>query len=362
MATNKRGPDDFKADMTSRGVRPSSPPAHVTPGDERYKQNILDRSLEAQRRIKGGQTWTDWIAIAEAVRLITDDVLVETGAPDIQADTFKKAFGKAWRKHESLVANEKNYREITRQEIHDLRTILDKPEIGAWRATLEQKRQRRLLHPRTVISAWKAAERKKPGEQSRRDADRSKPTGKEIATLTARLKEVEEERDARFDIVQGNPWGVAREIVGRDAYKARNLANAIFDELRRAEEAEETAFEASSEMPKPKRSKAAKPERVKGKPKRAPKPMPSPSTSKRPPEAEIVLVRKINAKLAKINAAKPAEEQWGVGLNLRYPDSPGRWQRVRVTTDLDEGAIPVTKVIEENIDLIKLAAELGIKT
>lgn len=159
-------PDDYSDLAVTKARAEANRSDHITPSGERYEQNILDRSLEAQRRIKGGQTWTDWEAIAEAVRVITSRVMADTGTDNIQADAFKKTFGKAWRAHESLVSNEKNYRPITRQEIHDLRFLLDHPEVTAWRAQQKPQRQRRLLHPRTVIAGWKAGERRKNGEPS----------------------------------------------------------------------------------------------------------------------------------------------------------------------------------------------------
>src|SRR5262245_19045907 len=78
-------PDDYADTAVYRMRAEAKQPERLTPGGERYEQNILDRSIEALRRVKGGQTWTDWEAIAEGIRVITARVLAETGAEHIQA-------------------------------------------------------------------------------------------------------------------------------------------------------------------------------------------------------------------------------------------------------------------------------------
>jgi hypothetical protein len=154
--------DDF-SDMAAYKMRAEAAqrPDHITPGGARYEQNLLDRSLEAIRHIKSDRTWLDWESIKDAVRIITDRVLAETGAASISADAFKKAWGPAWRAHESRASNELDPRDqITRQEIHDLRVLIAHPEAVAWRAGKPPHEQRRLLHPRTVIARWQAATRR----------------------------------------------------------------------------------------------------------------------------------------------------------------------------------------------------------
>jgi hypothetical protein len=160
---------------------------------DRYRQNILDRSIEAQRRITRGQTFTDWLEIAEGVRVITDDVMAKTGANSIQANAFKQAFGQAWRAHEALVSDDKTRRSITRQEISDLRFLLAHPAAIAWRAEQPPARQRRLLHPRTVIADWKAAERRKTATTSRREPQIGADAAlrQELAAANARITELE---------------------------------------------------------------------------------------------------------------------------------------------------------------------------
>ena len=161
---------------------------------DRYRQNILDRSIEAQRRITRGQTFTDWLEIAEGVRVITDDVMAKTGANSIEANVFKKAFGQAWRAHEALVSDDKTRRSITRQEISDLRFLLAHPAVIAWRGEQTPARQRRLLHPRTVIAEWKAAERRKTAsKETRREPQIGADAAlkQELAAANARIAELE---------------------------------------------------------------------------------------------------------------------------------------------------------------------------
>jgi len=180
---------------------------HTTPGDEERKARIKAHGQECLRRLKGDQTWEDWMGAGEALMVITEEAVVEIGASvwDGNNKRLVREFTERWDAYEAEAGS--NYKPLTKQERWALREVMTNPEIGAFRGQLDGPIKRRLNHPNAVINKWKANTRAKEPKERKPSPPLSnalKEKNKVIEQLQARNAELEEEVAGRGKSDGGN--------------------------------------------------------------------------------------------------------------------------------------------------------------
>jgi hypothetical protein len=178
------------------------PVTRTSPGDEDRKQRALAHGLECMRRIKGDQTWEDWLGIGEAMMVITEEAMAEVGVAvwDGNNKRLTKEFMSRWEEYERRGTNDPRQKPLSKQERWAVREVMTNPEIGAWRASLDGTNRRKLNHPNKVIESWKRNTQtsdREPKKPSPSMSQALKERGKVIAEQEARIKELEEEAEAK---------------------------------------------------------------------------------------------------------------------------------------------------------------------
>ena len=132
-----------------------------TAGDEERRQRIKANGLECLGRLHGDQTWEDWMGVAAAMEIITEEALAASGSFKWDANDRRavKEFNMRWDEYEAGAG--RNYKPLSKQERWAVREVTSNPEISAYRAGLTGPEKRRLNHPNAVINRWKAREKAK---------------------------------------------------------------------------------------------------------------------------------------------------------------------------------------------------------
>ena len=132
-----------------------------TSGDAERIQRIKDNGLACLSRLHGDVTWEDWMGVGAALKLITEETLVETDAIKWDPDNKRmvKEFSQRWEEYESGAG--RNHKPLTPTERWALREVMSNPEISAWRSTLTGPEKRRLNHPNAVLNRFRAQRKTK---------------------------------------------------------------------------------------------------------------------------------------------------------------------------------------------------------
>ena len=152
------------------------------------RRDVLLNGLRGLRRIHAGRGWEDWLSVLGAFTMLTEEVVDELHSRGIVAkdcdfrsvDTtkgtpFQQRFLPRWESYEALLGG--NHKPLSKAERGNLRELVKSPQILVWHAGLAPHRQRQMVHPNRVITAWKAANRSGSEEAA-------KPT---LAKLQARV-------------------------------------------------------------------------------------------------------------------------------------------------------------------------------
>jgi hypothetical protein len=216
--------------------------AHITPGDEERKQNVLNHGRECLRRVKGDTTWEDWMGIGAALMVITEEAMAEVGVAvwDKNNRRLVREFTQRWDEYEaSALETGSNQKPLSKQERWALREVMNNPKIGAWRATLDGYNRRKLNHPNKVIERWRRATQtsdKEPKPPSPSLSTALKERNQVIAELEARNAELTEELEgAKGDTLEATaPQTMAFldlvNIALSHAFEAADRWNATGDE------------------------------------------------------------------------------------------------------------------------------------
>ena len=134
------------------------------------KRDILLNGLRGLRRIHAGRAWEDWLSVLGAFTMLTEEVVTELQTKEIlgpdcdfrSVDTtkgspFQRRFLPRWEDYEALLGS--NHKSLSKAERGNLRELVKNPAILVWYAGLAPHRQRQMMHPNRVITAWKAANR-----------------------------------------------------------------------------------------------------------------------------------------------------------------------------------------------------------
>jgi len=134
------------------------------------RRDVLFNGLKALRRIHGGRAWEDWQSVLNAFTMLTEEIVDELKAKNVlppevdfrSVDTgkgtpFQKRFLPRWESYEALLGG--NHKDLSKGERGNLRELVKNPAILVWHAGLAPHRQRQMVHPNRIITAWKAANR-----------------------------------------------------------------------------------------------------------------------------------------------------------------------------------------------------------
>jgi hypothetical protein len=175
----------------------SPPPAPEASVGGLHYDSLYREGREALERINTSRDFTDWLKVTPALDAARTEAMNKAGVNRPIGATYNKAFGEIL-KREGLWRDKLD--STTRNQLFDL--YKHRSLIEEWRAKLEPGLRRKLNHPSSVLGKWSKTEegRKalgKPrggggGGNKRKTAAQLR---KQNEQLTARIKEVEEERD-----------------------------------------------------------------------------------------------------------------------------------------------------------------------
>jgi hypothetical protein len=158
------------------------------------QDRIVRQGRAAWARLKKDKSWTDWLAVGEALLVGRELAMYEAGTNSPSGKGYAQEFSR-W-----LAANKLD--DMDKSDRSKLFTVMENlSAIEAWRATLTRSERLKLNHPTTVLRNWQRATvvpEAKPDKPSKNDALRGldeelHAARGEIERLKARTAELEEE-------------------------------------------------------------------------------------------------------------------------------------------------------------------------
>ena len=141
------------------------------------REDELDRvcrqGKEAWERLATDQSWTDWIAVGEALLIGRTQAMAEAETNVPAGKGYNQAFSRWLKKYELHKMDSGDRTRLF--EVMDNRL-----EIEKWRGTLGQTLRLKLNHPSTVLRRWKAR------TQPKKEKDPNKPT---LTNVNIKLQE-----------------------------------------------------------------------------------------------------------------------------------------------------------------------------
>jgi hypothetical protein len=196
--------------------------------EERTERN----AAEAAERIKRGQHWLDWMAVAEGLEVGRNKAMRRAGANRPVGSAYNKAFGGWLNEH-------KWARDLDKPTRSHLFWCLDhRIEIEAWRATLAQNERARLNHPTATKRRYEATHREAAGapEPGVKET-RSHKLEREIERLTGESDMWRKRAQAEgslFDLKKDSVENIARVIAGNVSFgRLLSIQKALAEEIKR---------------------------------------------------------------------------------------------------------------------------------
>jgi hypothetical protein len=178
----------------------------LTRGQIADRENYIKRGQEAWRRHKDNATWSDWLAIGQALSIGRQDAMAAAGTNQPVGSRYNAVFGDWLVRH--------GFDDIDKSDRHRLTEVMDNlPAVEAWRATLDQTARLRLTHPSTILRKWRAAAVVKVPREPKptlRDSvaslsEESAAKDQRIAELMAHVTELEAAREVLSDVAPTEP-------------------------------------------------------------------------------------------------------------------------------------------------------------
>ena len=120
----------------------------LTRAQEETRDTYIKRGQEAWRRHKDEATWTDWLAIGEALLIGKSDAM--------HAAETNKPIGSRYNVAMGVWLTRYHFDEIDKADRHRLLEVMEhRAEIETWRAGLPDIERLRINHPSTVLRRWK---------------------------------------------------------------------------------------------------------------------------------------------------------------------------------------------------------------
>jgi hypothetical protein len=114
------------------------------------EHRTIKRGVEAWQAINKAESFDGWKSIGAALAVGKSYALHVTGANAAWGRNYSRAFS-AWMKQHGFDKMTKSVRSVA-VELHENATAIE-----AWRATLPEKQQRRLVHPLSNVRRWRAS-------------------------------------------------------------------------------------------------------------------------------------------------------------------------------------------------------------
>jgi len=192
----RRSLEEYQRDRREREREARS--ASTSQSDDDRRELLKAHGLESLRRLRGDQTWEDWMIVGAALMVITEEAMETIGVTvwDPNNKRLVREFMSRWDQYEYQVGG--NQKPLSKQERWALREVMTNPEIGAWRSTLDGYNRRKLNHPNKVIESWRRNTQtsdKEPKKPSPSLSQALKEKNKVIEQLEARNKELSEEAE-----------------------------------------------------------------------------------------------------------------------------------------------------------------------
>ena len=113
---------------------------------------VVQHGREAFERITSNATWTDWLAVGEALRRLRTAAMREAFTNEPVGSRYNEAFGQRLHQH--------GFDKLDKADRSRLfECMKHREEIEAWRSTIALNKQLQWNHPGTVLRRWKAATR-----------------------------------------------------------------------------------------------------------------------------------------------------------------------------------------------------------
>jgi hypothetical protein len=199
----------------------------LTPDEREIREFCIKRGREAwQRHVhKGGATWSDWMAIGEALLVGHQDAMAATEANHPIGHRYDSEFG-TWLTCHRFDAIDAGDRTRLIEVMDNL------PAIEAWRAALTLTARLRLNHPSNVLRKWKSGTDVQESKRALRDSvailnEHNLAKDRRIAELEARLQEAESVHNSGTSI---DAW-----IDGLLNKPHKKRAESLYELLRRLE-------------------------------------------------------------------------------------------------------------------------------
>jgi rubrerythrin len=172
----------------------------VSPRDTIHDHEVYQKARDALDRIGWQRDWSDWLLVSEALSAGRTEAMERAGTNQPIGRLYNQWFGEVLLREE---LGTDRLDSTTRSSLFDI--AKHRPEIEAWRDKLPLKRRSELNSPNAVLRNWKKAqpelnperaEKKKKRRNETADLSKAnKELSDQLEQITARLKEVEEERD-----------------------------------------------------------------------------------------------------------------------------------------------------------------------
>jgi hypothetical protein len=172
----------------------------LAPDERKIRETYIKRGQEAWQRhvYKGKATWSDWIAIGEALLVGRQDAMAAAETNHPIGSRYDSEFGSWLTRH--------HFDAIDAGDRTCLIKVMDNlPAIEAWRATLTLTARLQLNHPSNILRKWKSGTEAKESKRTLRDSvvnlsDDNLAKDCRIAELEARLQEGEAARNTAKSI------------------------------------------------------------------------------------------------------------------------------------------------------------------
>jgi hypothetical protein len=182
----------MRARRARQSTTPRNPDRDPTRAEASDRETYIRRGQDAWKRHKADATWTDWLAIAEALDIGRAEVMVAAGTNKPEGSAYNKRFGD-WLKQYGFDDIDKG----DRSRLFDI--LKNRPAIEEWRATLPRSDRLRTNAPSTVWRKWQASLKPTPEggrtNQTSQQSQLSKAKA-ENEQLRAHVAELEAAREA----------------------------------------------------------------------------------------------------------------------------------------------------------------------
>jgi hypothetical protein len=197
--------------------------------EQEYEAKLEREAEEALDRIQRGQTWADWVKVAELFAHGRKLAMLRGHANKPEGKGYNLNFSAWLDAHPKLRSIDKATRNHAMQ-CHDQITAIE-----AWRATLAENQRMTINHPTTVLRRFKTANAETAGEAKPKKQTEREALAERNAELEAKMAKMEREAleaDDRDWFYEGTPAELAALLVRKNKDRSARLYAALGHELK----------------------------------------------------------------------------------------------------------------------------------